>query len=150
VTLALFFATSSYSADAVLAIIIAFFAVLFAMIPSVFFGIYLNLTFGMIICVAMDPAMAHLSVIEIILTSRKIFHYHAWKLFGFHILSFFIMLLGVLCFGVGMFAAIPTIMYAQADIYYSHRQHGGLPVVYGAIADGHGGETHNENAPLLH
>jgi len=141
---------SSFSADAVLATIIAFFAILFAMIPSVFFGIYLQLTFGMIICVAMDPAMAHLSVIEIMLASRKIFHYHAWKLFGFHILSFFILLLGFLCLGVGIFAAVPTIMYAQADIYYSHRQHGGLPVVGDRISHGHGGETHNENAPLLH
>jgi len=152
ITFASFFTVSSFSADAVLAMIIATFATLFAMIPSIFFGIYLNLTFGMIVCVAMDPAMAHLSVIEIMLTSRKIFHYHAWKLFGFHILSFFIMLLGFLCLGVGVFAAIPTIMYAQADIYYSHRQHEALPV-FGeqtSHGQGHGGETQNENAPLLH
>jgi hypothetical protein len=145
-----FFSMSNISFDAVLATIVASFAALFAMIPSVFFGIYLRLTFSMIICVAMDPKMAHLSVIEIMLASRKIFHYHAWKLFGFNILSFFILLLGALCLGVGVFAAIPTIMYAQADIYYSHRHNGGLPVYGERSSYAQVGETNKESAPLLH
>jgi len=112
--------------DAVLAMLLASFASMLAMIPSVFFGIYLSLTFSMIVCVAMDPAFAHLSIIEIMLTSRKIFHYHAWKLFGFQILSSLVLLLGFLCLGLGVFAAIPVVMYAQADIYYSHRHNHSL------------------------
>jgi len=93
----------------------------FGMFPSIFFGIYLRITYSMIICVATDPALQHLSATEIMGTSRKIFHYFGWKLFGFQILSSLIVLLGFLCLGFGVFASIPVIMYAQADIYYRHR-----------------------------
>jgi len=134
-----FFQSYEKMGDGMLAILIAMFATLFAMIPSVFFGIYLSLTFSMIVCVAMDPAFAHLNSVEMMLTARKIFHYRAWKLFGFYIVSFFIMILGLLCVGIGVFAATPVIMYAHADIYYSHRRE---PLVFA--------ETRiTENDPLL-
>jgi len=40
-----------------------------------------------------------------------------WQLFGFGILCSLIILLGLLCLGVGIFAAYPTVMVANALVY---------------------------------
>jgi hypothetical protein len=140
VTFSMFFTSWDSMAKGTVAMVLAGILTLFGMIPSVFFGMYLSLTFSMVACVAMDPALHHLTVTEMMSASRKIFHYHAWKLFVFHILSFLIFVVGALFMGIGIFAAIPVIMYAQADIYYGHRMRNMLP-------DAHTDEDYR--APLI-
>jgi len=112
-----------------------------------FFFVYLSITWSMLYVVFVDPALHDVTLMEKLYATRKIFHYHAWRLLGFNIASFFVVLLGLLCLIFGVFVALPVIVYAQADIYYGFRHRRQHDVEAHHDRDTQTGRT--ETAPLV-
>lgn len=79
-------------------------------IPGVIWGLK-YLFFGYFI---VDKGVGPLQAFEM---SSKLTAGAKWDLLGFVIVGWIITLLGLLCLGVGLFAAIPTVLVAKALIY---------------------------------
>ena len=93
-------------------------ALLVISLPVIVIGcvvtIYLTIKFSLCQYFVIDK---HLSPLQSIKASGRTTKGAMWKLFGFGILCSLIILLGLLCLIVGVFAAYPIVMVANALVY---------------------------------
>jgi len=99
------------------------FLVYLVMIIFVIAGFILLIIPGIYLAVAYSFALPLVwflyngSILDTLKTSRMIISKNWFSFFGFYIIGFFVMILGLLCLGVGIFVAIPVFYVAHYFMY---------------------------------
>lgn len=86
-------------------------------------SIYVTIRFMFLALVAIENP--NLDPVKLLKKSAKITKGHFLDLIGFHVVAFFLNLLGLLCLGVGLLVTIPVTLTAKAYIYNRITSHQG-------------------------
>jgi len=100
----------SYIVSGIFFSIILGLGLLFFIIPGIYFGIRLHFYKYFVVDQGMGP-------IEALQASWALTDGEFFNLFGLVVLLFLANILGVLCFGVGLFVSLPTTMVAHAAVF---------------------------------
>ena len=99
-----------YLGATIIYISIVFAGFLLLIVPGIIWTIKFSLCYYYVIDEGLGP-------IDALKASSRATDGVKWELFGFNMLCMLIILAGYLCLGIGIFAAYPTILVAQALVY---------------------------------
>jgi uncharacterized membrane protein len=99
-----------YLGTAILYVLIVLGGFILFIVPGIIWSIKFSLSYYYVVDKGLGP-------IEALKASARATDTVKWELFGFGMLCALITYAGILCLGVGIFAAFPTVMIAQALVY---------------------------------